>query len=80
MRLFNRFSIQSKLLLILLLTSIASILITGYIGYSSGKTALTNTIFNQLVSLRTAKAEEVQSYFSLYQKSRADDERVATGD
>ncbi|WP_088888751.1 adenylate/guanylate cyclase domain-containing protein [Leptolyngbya ohadii] len=67
MRLLNHLSIQSKLLLALLLTSILSILITGYIGYSSGRTALTNKIFDQLVGLRTAKAEEVRSYFGFVQ-------------
>lgn len=63
MGIFNRLSIQSKLMLIVLLTSIASIALIGYIGYSSGRENLTQTVFNQLTSLRAAKAAELQAYF-----------------
>jgi hypothetical protein len=63
MAIFNRLSIQSKLMLIVLLTSIASIALIGYIGYSSGRENLTQTVFNQLTSLRAAKAAELQAYF-----------------
>ncbi len=65
MRFLDKLSIQSKLLLMLLLISIASILTIGYIGYNSGKTALTSSIFNQLVSLRAGRAEEISSYFQV---------------
>lgn len=65
--LFNRLSIQSKLMVMMLITSIASILITGYIGYSSGRENLTQTVFDQLTSLRTAKAAELQSYYDLFE-------------
>ncbi|WP_162052169.1 adenylate/guanylate cyclase domain-containing protein [Gloeothece verrucosa] len=47
----------------LLLISIALIFITGYMDYSSGKTAFTKTIFNQLVILRSVRAKEIESYF-----------------
>jgi class 3 adenylate cyclase len=62
---FNKLSIQSKLMLMMLLTSIASIVITGYIGYSSGRENLSQTVFDQLTSLRAAKAAELQGYYGL---------------
>jgi class 3 adenylate cyclase len=64
-RILDRLSIQSKLLLMLLLASLFSILATGYIGYSSGTEALTQSRFNELTNLRSAKAYQVQSYFQL---------------
>ncbi|NJK40255.1 MAG: HAMP domain-containing protein [Acaryochloridaceae cyanobacterium SU_2_1] len=63
MRLFTKLSIQSKLTLMLLGVSISSILVIAYIGYNSGKTNLTRSIFNQLTSLRAAKSYEVQNFF-----------------
>lgn len=70
MRFLNKLSIQSKLLLMLLLISIALILITGYMDYSNGKAAFTKTIFNQLVIVRSLKAKEIESYFQ-YTKNQA---------
>jgi class 3 adenylate cyclase len=64
-RILDRLSIQSKLLLMLLLASILSILATGYIGYSSGTEALTQSRFNELTNLRSAKVYQVKSYFQL---------------
>lgn len=63
MSFFNKLSIQSKLMLMVLLTSILSITLIGYIGYTSGRENLTQTVFNQLTSLRAAKASELQAYF-----------------
>lgn len=62
-RILDRLTIQSKLLLMLLLASIFSILATGYIGYTSGTEALTQSRFNELINLRSAKVYQVQSYF-----------------
>jgi class 3 adenylate cyclase/HAMP domain-containing protein len=62
-RILDRLSIQSKLLLMLLLASIFSILATGYIGYTSGTEALSQSRFNELSNLRSAKVYQVQSYF-----------------
>jgi class 3 adenylate cyclase len=64
-RILDRLSIQSKLLLMLLLASLFSILATGYIGYMSGTEALTQIRFNELTNLRSAKVYQVQSYFQL---------------
>jgi len=55
-------SIQSKTTLMLLAVSISSVLVIAYVGYRSGKTALTRGIFNQLTGLRAAKSNEIQSY------------------
>ena len=52
---FNRLSIQSKLVLMLLSVAILSILLLGWIGFRSGREALTSAINNQLVSIRSAK-------------------------
>ena len=59
----KKLSIQSKLTLMFLGVSVSSILVIAYIGYNSGKAALTRSIFNQLTSLRTTKSYEVRSFF-----------------
>ncbi|WP_299492089.1 adenylate/guanylate cyclase domain-containing protein [Acaryochloris sp. IP29b_bin.137] len=59
----KKLSIQSKLTLMFLGVSVSSILVIAFIGYNSGKAALTRRIFNQLTSLRTAKSYEVRSFF-----------------
>lgn len=51
----SRLSIQSKMILLLLAVSLASIAIIASIGYSSAKVALTNSIENQLKGIRVAK-------------------------
>lgn len=57
-------SIQSKLLLLMITLSICSILTIGYLGYDSGKEALTRSIFNHLTSLRASKAYQIESYLT----------------
>ncbi len=58
----KKLSIQSKMTLMLLVVSISSILVIAFVGYRSGKAALTQSIFNQLTSLRETKRQEVQTY------------------
>lgn len=53
---FNRISIKSKLQLMLLMISLGSILVIGYLGWSWAKNALKETLFNQLTSVRSSKA------------------------
>lgn len=62
-RWLNRLSIKSKLIVMLLTVSSSSILVTAYLGYQSGQSNLTNRVFNQLTSLRTSKAYQIESYF-----------------
>ncbi len=59
----KRLSIQSKLMLMLLLVSISSIIAIASLGYSSGQEILRNSIFNQLVSLRETRGYEIETYF-----------------
>jgi len=56
-------NLQSKLLAMLLATGLISMLLTGYIAYSSGRDTIQQTVTNQLAGFRTAKAEEIESYF-----------------
>lgn len=63
MRLLNHLSIRSKLIFLLLSLSTFSIFVTAIISYRSGKTHLTNRVFKQLTSLRTAKEDQIESYF-----------------
>ncbi|MEL6494139.1 MAG: adenylate/guanylate cyclase domain-containing protein [Cyanobacteria bacterium J06623_7] len=59
----GKLSIQSKLMLMLLSVCISSIMAIAYVGYNNGRQALSNSIQNQLVSLREAKARDIENYF-----------------
>ncbi|WP_055400088.1 MULTISPECIES: adenylate/guanylate cyclase domain-containing protein [unclassified Mycobacterium] len=61
-RLF-RIGIQSKLLLTLLLCSILSIGVIGFIGASSGRNALRQVESERLIELRESQTRQVQSLF-----------------
>ncbi|MCM1982799.1 adenylate/guanylate cyclase domain-containing protein [Lyngbya confervoides] len=63
MNLLKKLSIQSKLTLVLLAVSISSILVIAFIGYRSGKQALSNSIHNQLASLRFTTSQSIENYF-----------------
>ncbi len=63
MGLTNRLSIRSKLVFLLLATSIASILIIAWQGYQSAKIALNEATYDQLSTLRAAKVQQIGSYF-----------------
>lgn len=63
MQLFNRLSIKSKLILMLLAVSSCSIFVTAYLGYRSGQSNLTDRVFSQLTSLRASKAHQIEFYF-----------------
>ena len=60
---FNWLSIKSKLIVMLLTVSSSSILVSAYLGYQSGKSNLTDRVFNQLTSVRASKAYQIESYF-----------------
>ncbi|MEL6580385.1 MAG: adenylate/guanylate cyclase domain-containing protein, partial [Cyanobacteria bacterium J06621_12] len=59
----GKLSIQSKLMLMLLSVCISSIMAIAYVGYDNGRQALYNAIENQLVSVREAKAYQIERYF-----------------
>ncbi|HFC52825.1 MAG TPA: adenylate/guanylate cyclase domain-containing protein, partial [Gammaproteobacteria bacterium] len=60
----GRLSIRSKLVILLLLASFVSIAVVGYQGYRSARDALNEAIYNELTTLRAAKTQQVQAYFS----------------
>ncbi len=57
------FSIKSKLVLILLLISLFSILVIGYLGWSSNRATVKTIVFAELAGLRHSKADQVEAYF-----------------
>jgi class 3 adenylate cyclase len=59
-RLMSRVSIQSKLLVMLLLTSILSAAIVGAIGYQSGRTSLRTSVFDRLTEIRQSQSRQLQ--------------------
>ncbi|MEM6598780.1 MAG: adenylate/guanylate cyclase domain-containing protein, partial [Cyanobacteria bacterium P01_C01_bin.69] len=63
MRGFNRLSIQSKLMTMLLAVSIGSIGVIAYVGYLSGRDAIRGGVVNQLRGLRASKASQIENYF-----------------
>ncbi|MEE9328106.1 MAG: adenylate/guanylate cyclase domain-containing protein [Cocleimonas sp.] len=64
MKLSGNLSIRSKLVIMLLLASVISILVVAYQGYSAAKDALQQSTTNQLTTLREAKIQQVEAYFS----------------
>jgi hypothetical protein len=63
MRILDRLTIRSKLILMLIAVSSCSIFVIATVGYRSGKANLTARVFNQLTSLRAAKADRIEVYF-----------------
>lgn len=57
----NRLSIQSKLILLLLGVSLASIVVMAWIGFASGKSALSQSVQNQLKCVRVAKTNTLKA-------------------
>lgn len=58
----NRFSIKSRLLLILLLVSISSVIFIGILAYRYAQQTIRERIFEQLRSERVARAYEIETY------------------
>ena len=56
-------SVRSKLLLMLLASTLVTIAVIGYMGDRAGKLALTKTFSERLISIRNAKKQEVEEYF-----------------
>ena len=53
-RVLSRISIQSKLLVMLLVTSILSAAVVGAIGYQSGRSSLRASVFDRLTEIRAS--------------------------
>lgn len=60
-RLLSRVSIQSKLLIMLLVTSILSAAVVGFIGYQSGRNSLRASVFDRLTEIRQAQSRQLQT-------------------
>jgi class 3 adenylate cyclase len=60
MPLLNQLSVPSKFVLVLLTVSLSSMLIVGFVGYSSGRDALQECVSKELVGLRESKADQVR--------------------
>ncbi len=56
-------SAKTRLVMMLLAFSFASILIIGYLGVSASREALSEAVFNQLSSMRSARANQIEAYF-----------------
>lgn len=61
--LFRKLSVQSKVLVMVLLASMLSLLLTGVLSYAIGSSGLIRAASNQLVALRNSRAEAVSNYF-----------------
>ena len=56
----HRLSVKSKLMVILLVVSLGSTLVIGYLSWQSSRKALMQQAFNHLTSVRTAKARQIE--------------------
>ena len=59
-RVMSRVSIQSKLLVMLLLTSVLSAAVVGAIGYQSGRNSLRASVFDRLTEIRQSQSRQLQ--------------------
>lgn len=62
--LLSRVSILSKLLVMLLLTSILSAAVVGYIGYQSGRSSLRSAVFDALTEIRASQGRQLEGEFT----------------
>src|SRR6195952_4045520 len=60
----SRVSIQSKLLVMLLVTSILSAAVVGAIGYQSGRNSLRTSVFDGLTEIRQSQSRQLQTGIS----------------
>ncbi|MFM7129278.1 MAG: hypothetical protein ACKO0V_07960 [bacterium] len=57
-----RLSIQSKLIIAVVLISLSAALFTGILGYRSGEAALRKSIYDRLTGIRVSKATQVERF------------------
>ncbi|GAA6617127.1 adenylate/guanylate cyclase domain-containing protein [Scytonema sp. NUACC26] len=71
MQLLKHLSIKTKLIVMLLVVSLCAMLASTFICSRAGKSILTEKVFNQLTSLRSAKTYQIEDYFeNLYNHSQ----------
>jgi len=56
-------SVRSRLLLMLLLTSLISIAVVAFIGYQYSRSIITQNVFDELTSLKSSKKIQMEWYF-----------------
>ncbi|AEV75346.1 family 3 adenylate cyclase [Mycolicibacterium rhodesiae NBB3] len=56
----SRMSIQSKLLMMLLVTSVLSAAVVGAIGYQSGRSSLRESVFDRLTEIRQSQSRQLR--------------------
>ena len=59
-----RLSIQSKLIIAIVLISITAAIITGILGYRSGESALKQSIYERLTAIRISKARQIENFMT----------------
>jgi class 3 adenylate cyclase len=62
-KLFHKISIKSKFLMMILGIAILCIGVVGYQGLKHGKNSLTTSMYDHLTSLKSAKIQQIESYF-----------------
>lgn len=60
----SHLSIKSKLQITILIASLGSVLVVGYLSWSKARGILTERIFSQLTSVRVSKAYQLEAYFN----------------
>ena len=65
----SRVSIQSKLLVMLLITSVLSAAVVGAIGYQSGRNSLRASVFDGLTEIRQSQTRQLQAQISDFENS-----------
>ncbi|MFG1935186.1 adenylate/guanylate cyclase domain-containing protein [Mycobacterium sp. NPDC048908] len=63
-RIMSRISIQSKLLVMLLVTSILSAAVVGAIGFQSGRSSLRAAAFDRLTEIRESQSRQLEAKFN----------------
>lgn len=63
-----KLSIKSKLQIMLLIASLGSILVVGYLSWDKANEILTERIFSELTVVRTSKAYQIESYLNLFRQ------------
>lgn len=59
-----RIGFKSQIILVILAMMLSSALLIGGIAFIQGRNAIQERVYSQLVSLRNAKADRIESYFS----------------
>ncbi len=64
MNIFKRLTLGSKILLAMLLASLLSMFLTGWVGYVSGRDGIKTAVFHQLESIRNIQADNITKAFN----------------